>query len=112
MCVDANIVRVSDDGSQLPTGTTPPWISNLQKEFEAQHCLRFRFPGAGPRRHGGRVPVLWEGLWAGDGGAGHDGAIRDRSWWARRRGMNDVTMGFRDGRFLPFPSAISGMSSS
>lgn len=57
--VDADIVRVSDDGSQL-LGTTPPWISNLQKEFGAQHCLRFRFPGASPRRHGGRVPVLWE----------------------------------------------------
>lgn len=55
--VDANIVPASDD-SQL--GTTLPWISNLQKEFGAQHCLRFRFPGASPHRHGGRVPVLWE----------------------------------------------------
>jgi hypothetical protein len=34
--VDANMVRVSDDGSQL-LAPHPPWISNLQKELGAQH---------------------------------------------------------------------------
>ena len=52
--------RASEQRRQPATGTTPPWISNLQKEFGAQHYLRFRFPGTSPRRHGGRVPVLWK----------------------------------------------------
>lgn len=47
-----------------------------------------------------RVPVAMtvgclysgSGLWAGDGGAGHDCAIRDRSWWTGDDGVSRWTV--------------------